>query len=425
MQIILIGVNHRTASIELRERVAFDSEKARAAADQLRGNGTLEEVVVLSTCNRSEIYGVSPPDADDTLASVERHFAQFHSLSHGEMAEATYRCCDAETVRHLFRVASGLDSLLLGEAEILGQVRQAYKAALEHGFTGPALNRLFQNALEVGKRVRTQTDIGARPMSVAFAGIKLAERIFGKLTGRTGLILGAGTMAEQAVDHLRNRGISRLVVANRTREHGEELARRFGAEIVEWSDLSATLAQPEIVITSVAAAEPVITRAMLRRAMNERGNREMFLIDLGMPRNVDPAAAKLYNVFLYNMDDLTEIVEANRRARQEEIPRAEAIVSEHVHKFQMWHTSLQVAVIVDQLRRKLEHERDEFLRERLGRMSHLSPQDRQCVAELATELLEEVLRAPPELLADSRAVRQRLHNMQAARKLFGLAGEKP
>src|SRR5467141_495938 len=212
MEIVLIGLNHRTARVELRERVAFSVEQACEAADQLRSRGILEETLVLSTCNRSELYGVPPETQADSAAQMEDFLASFHGMRPEELNGSLYRHYDRDAVRHLFRVAAGLDSLLLGEAEILGQVREAYRLALEHGATGPVLNRLFQGALETGKRVRSETELGTRPMSVASAGVKLAERIFGKLSDHRALIIGAGATSEQVVSHLRDRGIAQLYV---------------------------------------------------------------------------------------------------------------------------------------------------------------------------------------------------------------------
>src|SRR6202051_845900 len=232
MEIVLIGMNHRTASVELRERVVFSAEQALEAAEQLRSRGILEETMVLSTCNRSELYGAPGELATDGIGAVELFLASFHQLSPTELNGSPYRHRDSHAVRHLFRVAAGLDSILLGEAEILGQVREAYRIALDHGATGPVLNRMFQGALEVGKRVRAETEIGARPVSVAFAGVKLAERIFGKLNTHRALIVGAGATSEQVVRHLRDRGVQELRVLNRTAGHAEELAAKFDGAVV-------------------------------------------------------------------------------------------------------------------------------------------------------------------------------------------------
>src|SRR5713101_1553493 len=237
MEIVLIGLNHRTATVELRERIAFSVEQACEAADQLRSRGILEETLVLSTCNRSELYGVPRELADDSTGAVERFLASFHQLPPAELNGSLYRHRDRSAVHHLFRVAAGLDSMLLGEAEILGQVREAYRVALDHGATGPVLNRMFQGALEVGKRVRSETEIGTRPVSVAFAGVKLAERIFGRMNNHRALIVGAGANSEQVVRHLCDRGIKQSCLLNRTAEHGANVAVRFSADAVTWEAL--------------------------------------------------------------------------------------------------------------------------------------------------------------------------------------------
>src|SRR5215471_3279486 len=228
MEIVLVGLNHRTAPVELRERVSFTAEQARRAADELRSRGLMEEMLVLSTCNRSEIYGVPPETSHEVAPLLSSFLSEFHSIRPDVLNGVLYQHYDRAAVRHLFRVSAGLDSMLLGEAEILGQVRDAYRFAHEQGVTGPVLNRLFQGALETGKRVRSETELGARPMSVAAAGVKLAERIFGKLADRSALVLGAGTISEQVVVTLRDRGIAHLLVMNRSRDRAEALAQQFG-----------------------------------------------------------------------------------------------------------------------------------------------------------------------------------------------------
>jgi len=233
VQVALIGCSHRTAPVELRERIVFTREQALKAADDLRAQGILEEAVVVSTCNRSELYGVAgegESSAASTTSAMEEYFTSFHRIPRRELDGRFYRQIGPDAVRHLFRVAAGLDSMLLGEAEILGQLRSAYSQALDHGATGPVLNRAFQGALEVGKRVRSDTELGARPMSVALAGVKLAERVFGHLKGHSALILGAGAVAEQVVEHMRNRGIGNLRVVNRSFDHAAELAQRVAAK---------------------------------------------------------------------------------------------------------------------------------------------------------------------------------------------------
>ncbi len=261
-------------------------------------------------------------------------------------------------------------------------------------------------------------------MSAAFAGVKLAEQIFGDLRKHRALILGAGTVGEQAVSRLRDRGIARVLVANRSRERGEELARRVEGEAVVWDELGRALETSDMVISSVGGGERVLTRAMVESAMAARSNRAMFLIDLGVPRSIEPEAGKLYNVYLFNLDDLGAIVEQNKKAREREIPRAEAIVDEHVAKFESWQANSEAAGVLLALRAKLHRERDAFLKERLDEMQHLSPEERERVARLVAEMLDRVVLDPVRRLGRARGVRHRLSDVQALRELFGLDEEK-
>lgn len=420
IRVALIGCNHRTAPVELRERVAFTAEQAREAAGELRRHGILDEAVVLSTCNRSEVYGVPSVPETSVTEAMEEFLTSYHRISRTELDGRLYRWEGLDAVRHLFRVAAGLDSMLLGEAEILGQLRTAYGQALDHGSTGPVLNRAFQGALEVGKRVRAETEVGARPMSVALAGTKLAERVFGNLKGHAALILGAGAVAEQVVEHLRNRGIGSLHVVNRSQDHAAELARRMGGEAVAWDALERVLAAPDIIVTSVASTGPVLTREMLDRALAARGGRPVFVVDLGVPRNVAPESAGLYNLYLYNIDNLGEIIEQNKRAREAEIPRAEAIVAEHLSKFETWRTALEAGSIVDDLRGRFRKHREALLRERLGEMKDMSHDERQRLSSITEELIERVLAEPSQRLRNTREMRGRLGTIEALRHLFGI-----
>jgi glutamyl-tRNA reductase len=418
MEIVLVGLNHRTASLELRERVSFTVEQARRAADELRSRGLLEESLVLSTCNRSEVYGVPPEASHECAPTLSSFLSEFHSIRPDALNGVLYHHYDRAAVRHLFRVSAGLDSLLLGEAEILGQVREAYRVSHEHGATGPVLNRLFQGALETGKRVRSETDLGTRPMSVASAGVKLAERIFGKLADRTALVIGAGTVSEQVLSTLRDRGIAHLHVMNRSRDKAQALATQVGGRVIEWGNWESALAAPDVVVSSVSAEESILTRQALEDAMAVRSNRALFLMDLGVPRNVDPAAATLYNLYVYNVDDLTEIVEQNRQARQSEVPRAELIVEEHVGKFLSWQASVELVGLVDALRSRIREERAAFIRARLDSMNHLAPTDRERMETLMDELLEKLLVEPAERLRGEKELRRKIQNVEALRDLF-------
>ena len=424
MEIVLVGLNHRTAPVDVRERLSFTNDQARRAADELRSRGLLEESLVLSTCNRSELYGVPPESSHRSAGGLSTFLSEFHSVRPEALNGALYHHYDREAVRHLFRVSAGLDSMLLGEAEILGQVREAYRFAHEQGATGPVLNRLFQGALETGKRVRSETELGARPMSVAAAGIKLAERIFGKLAQHTALVLGAGTISEQVVSALRDRGIARLFVMNRSRESAQTLAHQYQGEVLEWSNWTAALSSADVIISSVSTDEPVLPRAILEDAMAQRGNRALFVMDLGVPRNIEPAAAGLYNVYLYNVDDLTGIVEQNRQARTSEVPQAEAIVDEHVNKFLSWQAGVELVNFVEELRARVRDERSAFLRARLDGLSHLADADRTHIETLMDDLLDKLLVEPAVRLRSEKELRRKIQNIEALRDLFLAKREK-
>jgi glutamyl-tRNA reductase len=425
MEIVLVGLNHRTAPVEVRERVSFTNEQAQRAAEQLRERGILEETLVLSTCNRSEVYGVPPESSHECAPGLSSFLSEFHAVRMEVLGVSLYHHYDQEAVRHLFRVAAGLDSMMLGEAEILGQVREAYRFAHEHGATGPVLNRLFQGALEVGKRVRSETELGSRPMSVASAGVKLAERIFGKLSERSALVLGAGTISEQVVSQLRDRGIAHLYVMNRSRDRADDLAKQYGGEVVGWGEWEKALQLPDVIVSSVATEEPVLHRDIVERAMATRGNRAVFLMDLGLPRNIDATVAKLYNVYVYNMDDLSEIVQQNRNARQNEVPKAESIVDEHVAKYLSWQASVELVGLVDALRAKVKEERASFIRSRMESMKHLTEEDRAHVEKLMDEMLEKLLLEPAERLRGEKELRRKIQNVEALRDLFLSNREKP
>src|SRR5437879_5376006 len=425
MEIVLVGLNHRTAPVEVREKVSFTAEQTQRAAEELRARGILEETLVLSTCNRSEVYGVPPESSRESAPGLSTFLSEFHSVRHDVLSVSLYHHYDQEAARHLFRVAAGLDSMLLGEAEILGQVREAYRFAHEHGATGPVLNRLFQGALEVGKRVRTETELGTRPMSVASAGVKLAERIFGKLNGHTALVVGAGTISEQVVAHLRDRGVAQLHVMNRSRDRAEDLAKQYDGRVTEWGAWDTALQSPDVVVSSVSAEEPVLRREVVQRAMAARGNRALFLMDLGVPRNIDPKVAELYNVYVYNTDDLTEIVQQNRDARESEIPQAQEIVEEHVSKFLSWQASVELVGLVDALRIKLREERTSFIRSRMEPMKHLTETDRAHIEKLMDEMLEKLLLEPAQRLRGEKELRRKIQNVEALRDLFLSNREKP
>jgi glutamyl-tRNA reductase len=393
MEIVVIGLNHRTASVELRERLSFSKEQAGELSTEILAHGLMQEVLVLSTCNRTELYGVPDRWTGNRTDLLENFLMSYHKLEPEKVNGALYKHTDRDAVRHIYRVASGLDSMMLGEAEILGQVRKAYTHAYKLGVTGRVLNRLFQSAIEVGKRVRTDTGIGVRPMSVAYAGVKLAEQTLTSFKERRSLILGAGITSERVLRHLCDRGMQKIRILNRSEEHAQVLAARYGAKVMPWEDLGKSLEWPDLVVASVASSEPVLTQAMLQKSMAKRKNRTLMLMDLGVPRNIAPSVGDLKNVCLYNIDSLKEIVLQNLKAREQEIPRAEAIVAEHIQNFARWQAGVSACSILRDLRAGPQIDRDTFLRKHLDAMSHYSDQELAYVMELLKKFLDG---APPE-----------------------------
>lgn len=418
MEIVLVGLNFRTAPVEVREKVSFSHEQALRASEELRSSGILEETLVLSTCNRSEVYGVHPNGRRESATALSGYLCKFHQLKPDLLNPSLYHHYDDDVVRHLFRVSAGLESMLLGEAEILGQVRDAYLRAHDSHVTGPVLNRLFQAALEIGKRVRAETELGTRPMGVASAGMKLAERIFGKLNDRTALVLGAGTISEQVVSQLRDRNIGRLLVTNRSREKAEEFAGEYNGNVIEWGEWDTALKLPDVIVSAVGVQEPLLTKRLIEKAMAARGNKALFLMDLGLPRNIAPAVGDLYNTYLYTMDDLTEIVDQNRKARQSEVPKAEALVEEHVGKFISWQASVELIGVLDTLRDRMKSRREAFLQEKLNGMDRYSAEDREHLGQLMDELVEKLLIAPAERLRVEKEFRKKIQSVEAIRELY-------
>jgi glutamyl-tRNA reductase len=334
MHIVVVGLSHQSAPIEVRERFTFTPGMLESALPLLRAEPGLDEGVIVSTCNRVEVYGVAA-EAAEAIHAVDGFLHRFHKLE-GRVETEIYRFEEPRSIEHLFRVVSGLDSMVLGETEILGQVKKAYEQALAAKATGKALNQLFQKAFQVAKKIRSQTSITRGSVSVASVGVELAEKIFGDLAASQVMILGAGDTSEKAARALLSRGVRSVIVSNRTYERAVVLATELGGRAVRFDSLEGEFVGVDIVISSIAATHQVLTRESLGALMVARQNRPLFLIDLGMPRNIDPAVNELDNVYLYNVDDLQGIADDNMRARREDLARCDALIAENVARFQEW-----------------------------------------------------------------------------------------
>lgn len=353
MGLIVSGINHTTAPIEIRERLSFDEELARRANHQLLEKGILQEAAILSTCNRTEIYGAI--DDLSVLNGQISHFISEIKLAGNALPETLfYHKNERESIRHLFRVAAGLDSMVVGEAQILGQVKQAYGQATEAGSTGIKLNKLFHHAFRVGKRVRTETRIGQGAVSVASVSVDLAKKIYGDLAGKRLMLIGAGEMAQCILAQLRNYGAKEIFIINRTKLKAEVLADNYGATVIPFDEMEKALAMADMVITSTAAKQAVLTPDIIKKIMAQRKNRPLFLVDISVPRNIQPDVKEMYNVYLYNIDDLQSIVKQNFGNREKEIPKAEQIVAEEVEQFMEWYQSLPSIYTIQQIQEHFE-----------------------------------------------------------------------
>ena len=373
----------------------------------------VSEAALLSTCNRTEIYCIVDDGAERQPA---RWLAAHHGVEPAQLESYLYLHSDGDAVRHLFRVATGLDSLVLGEPQVLGQVKDAYHAAAAAGRLKPALQRLFQHAFAVAKRVRTDTQIGAHPVSVAFAGVRLAQQVFTELDRATVLLVGAGDTIELAARHLVDHQVQRLLVANRTLAHAQALASRFGGYALPLSELERHLAEADIVISATASREPVVSAAAVGRALTARKHRPMLLLDLAVPRDIDPAAAEFEDVYLYTVDDLDRVIEEGQRSRREAAAQAQAIIDLQVEHYLAWWRASGRHDTLRKLRSKSESERDAVL----ARARELLAQGRSADATLeflATTLTNKLLHAPSANLR-AAAMRGDLDLLRAADRLF-------
>jgi len=417
MRLVLVGTSYQRAPVELRELLAYDAGLRREALERLSERGS--EAVVLSTCNRTEVYAVDAAPAE-VEERIYGELASLSGLSQSELAPALYTVTDEAAAVHLFRVAAGLDSMVPGEAQILWQVREAYEAAREAGTTGSTLHRLFRQALRIGKRVRTETAIGENPASVSSAAAELAERVFEVLEGRKILLIGAGKTADLTAANLISRGVGEIVVANRSRDRAEALARRFGGRAVGLDAVEEELAHVDVVVASTGSQGLVLSGEQVGRAMRERRGRPVFFIDIAVPRDLDPAINDLEGCYLYDIDDLEAVVAESVAGRREEAVRAEAIVCEEADAFRAWQLSLDVVPAIASLRARAESIRQEELDRVEGRLASLSPSQRRAVEALTSQIVAKLLHQPTVRMKEAAAAAEGVLYADAVRHLFGL-----
>jgi glutamyl-tRNA reductase len=420
MELFVLSLNHDTASIDLRERLFFPERELPRALDALGEVPELAERMILTTCNRVEVYGVAEGPLSQTVEFVVACLGRHRGLDPAQFDGAFYTHSAAAAARHVFRVASSLESMVLGEPQILGQVKSAYSIARAEQSTGIVLNNLLEQAFHVAKRVRTETGIASEPVSISSVAVDLARKIFGDLAGRTVLILGAGEMAELALRHLMDDGVQSILVANRTYERAVALAEQFRGRAVTYDSFQQEMLRADIVISATSAPHIILKKGDMQKIIQERRHRPIFLIDIADPRDIDAACNEVDNVYLYNIDDLQSVAAANQKERQREAERAVPIVEREVEQFLAWLRGLDVVPTIVSLRNRMEEIRQAELRKALSRLGDLTPEQRETIASLTTAMMNKILHQPMSELR-RRAVHQDGHMYSTVlRRLFGL-----
>lgn len=419
IQIVSIGMNHRTAPVELRECLARDLSNVQRALDAMRESRAVREGFYLSTCNRVEALCTTeaPDEAQSMLLSI---FSEFAGMDAEALSGSLYTLEGMESVRHMFKVASSLDSMIVGEPQILGQVKEAYLQATKKKTSGVILNRLMHRAFHVAKRVRTETGVSDAAVSISYAAVELAKKIFHELTGRIALLIGAGEMAELAARHLLHQGVGEIRVANRTFDRAVQVAEAFRGKPVYFEEIDTQLLEADIVVTSTASVDPVITYDQVKRSLRKRKNRMLFFIDIAVPRDVEPRVNDLDNVYVYDVDDLKGVVEINRAQRAEEAVKAERIVEEEVLRFERWLKTLGVVPTIVSLKEKVENIRRAEMRRSLSALDGLTPEQIQAVEVLTASIAEKIIHDPILTLKRKADRPSRDQVLDMARQLFDL-----
>ncbi len=415
MQLALVGLSHKTAPVEVRERLAFSNDALRSALASLVDRRAVNEAMILSTCNRVEVVAESP---DDRL--IRDFICEFHQISHDSVSSHLYSYRNVDAIRHVFRVTASLDSMVIGEPQILGQVKEAFRIAMDAGTVGMHLSALMNRAFAVAKKVRSETGISQSAVSVSYAAVELARKIFGDLSGKTVMIIGASKMGELAAKHLRRAGASSVLVTNRTFERAVELAKVFEGAAVPFEHFTDHMTGADIVITSTGAPHFIIGRSLAEQVIHRRKNKPIFFIDIAVPRDIDPAVNQIDNAFLYDIDDLQQVIDANLKERFKEAMRAEQIVDDEVEAFCLKMQTRDVVPTIVQLRESLEKVRRDEIERNRRHLKDLSPEQQAAVDQITKSIVNKILHPPIEQL------KQMAHDPQGAdladliRKIFNV-----
>jgi len=417
-EIVLLGINHKTAPVELRECIAFSGDESLTALQTLQRQPDINEVLLFSTCNRVELLFVTE-DKTRTISAAKDFIAEHNQIPLQQFDDALYIYEGNEAVRHVFRVASSLDSMMVGEPQILGQIKDAYRMSTDVKSSGVILNRLLHRTFFVAKRIRTETGIGDHAVSISYAAVELGRKIFGNLAGKSVLLVGAGEMAELAVEHLIRNKASEIYVANRTFENGVELAKEFNGKPIRFEEITNFLVTTDIVISSTGSPEFVITRDQVKTIIRKRRNRPIFFIDIAVPRDIDPAVNRLTNSYVYDIDDLQGVVDDNIEDRRHEAIKGERIIDEAVLSFRQWYDSLEVVPTIIALRKKMESIAAAEIKKTLN--SNKIPADSvSAIQKMAAALINKILHDPTMYLKKDGMAADKSLYIDTVRKLFKL-----
>lgn len=419
LDIVLLGLNHKTAPVELRENLAFSKDETSAALKALQESPALSEAILISTCNRVELL-MATEDKPNAMDAVKLLLADFKKLPVTDFENALYIHDGDDAVRHIFRVASSLDSMVVGEPQILGQIKEAYQTATINKTSGVLLNKLLHRTFFVAKRVRNETGIGDHAVSISYAAIELGRKIFGTLEGKKVLLIGAGEMAELAVEHLIRNRTGDIIVANRTFERGVKLANKFKGKAVRFEEIADCLQRVDIIISSTGSPDYIVTRDQVKGVMHSRRNRPLFFIDIAVPRDIDPEINRLTNSYIYDIDDLKGVIDNNIESRNKEAIKGERIVDEAVIRFRQWYDNMDVVPTIVALRDKMDNIARSEVKKTLQTLNHLSDYDCQAINRMTNAMINKILHDPTLLLKRNSSHGDKSVYLDITRQLFKL-----
>ena len=421
MKVFVAGLNHKIADVDVREKLAFNGPKLEEGLKRFRELPEVHEAIILSTCNRVELYA-NVKDNQRAAEAVKTFLSEFHNINRSSLDAGLYIYDGVNAVRHIFRVASSLDSMIVGEPQILGQLKDAFELALSQKTTGILLNKLMKKAISVAKRVRTETRIAENAVSISFAAVELAKKIFTDLSKRVFMLLGAGEMAELAAKHLISSGVKEVLVSNRTYERACDIAKEFNGKPVRFDEFIDEMARADIVICSTGAPDYIVTKSQMQKVMKERKQRQVFLIDISVPRNIDPETNDLDNVYLYNVDDLQGVVDSNLFERKKEAEKAEKIIDEELETFLRWQSTLDSVPTIIAIREKAEEIKKEELDKLFHKITGMGEKEREAIEYMAAALINKMIHPPTAALKEDSEDKDVL--VATIRKLYGIDGKK-